>query len=103
MVRYEVISQDPLTGIAGPKAGRSIPVFLTVDETFGLLESPGPGDRFALRDSAILELLYSAGLRVSELVSRNIDDLDFAGEVLRVRGKGDRERLVPVGNLLWRL
>jgi len=97
MVRYEVVSQDPLAGIAGPKAGRSIPVFLTVDETFGLLEAPGPGDRFALRDSAILELLYSAGLRVSELVSRNIDDLDFAGEVLRVRGKGDRERLVPVG------
>ena len=97
MVRYDVIKEDPVSGIAGPKAGRSIPVFLTVDETFALLETPGSGDRFAVRDRAILELLYSAGLRVSELVSRNFDDLDFAGEVLRVRGKGDRERLVPVG------
>ncbi|MBW1635425.1 MAG: tyrosine recombinase XerC [Deltaproteobacteria bacterium] len=97
MLRYGAIKEDPVSGIAGPKAGRSIPVFLTVDETFALLETPGPDDRFAVRDRAILELLYSAGLRVSELVSRNFDDLDFAGEVLRVRGKGDKERLVPVG------
>ncbi|OEU50452.1 MAG: recombinase XerC [Desulfobulbaceae bacterium S3730MH12] len=97
MLRHDVIKTDPLSGIAGPKTGRSIPVFLTVDETFALLETPGSGDRYMLRDRAILELLYSTGLRVSELVSRDLDNLDFEGEVLRVRGKGDKERLVPVG------
>ncbi len=97
LVRYNVIKKDPLIGIVGPKTGQTIPVFLTVDETFALLENPGPGDTYMSRDRAILELLYSTGIRVSELVSRDLDDLDFEEEVLRVRGKGDKERLVPVG------
>jgi tyrosine recombinase XerC len=89
---------DPLAGIIGPKIGRSIPVFLTVDEVFLLLETPEKtSDSFLVRDRAILELLYSTGIRVAELVSRNLDDLDFNDEVLRVRGKGNKERLVPVG------
>jgi len=97
MLRCKAIKTDPLVGIIGPKLGKSIPVFLTVDETFALLETPGQGDKFMLRDRAMLELLYSTGVRVSELVSRNVDNLDFEEEVLRVRGKGDKERLVPVG------
>ena len=97
MLRHNVIKTDPLAGVVGPKIGQSIPVFLTVDETFALLETPGPGDKFMLRDRAMLELLYSTGIRVSELVSRDLDDLDFEEEVLRVRGKGNKERLVPVG------
>ncbi len=97
MLREKILTTDPLTGIAGPKVGRSIPVFLTVDETFLLLDTPGEQDTFMLRDLAILELLYSTGMRVSELVSRDISDLDFVEEVLRVRGKGNKERLVPVG------
>jgi len=97
MLRQNVIKIDPLTGIAGPKAGQSIPVFLTVDETFALLETPGPSDTYMFRDRGMLELLYSTGIRVSELVSRDLDDLDFEEEVLRVRGKGNKERLVPVG------
>jgi len=97
MLRQNVIETDPVTGIVGPKIGQAIPVFLTVDETFALLETPGPDDKFMLRDRAILELLYSTGIRVSELVSRDLDDLDFEEEVLRVRGKGNKERLVPVG------
>ena len=95
--REKVIQADPLVGITGPKIGRAIPVFLTVDEVFLLLETPGASDSFYLRDRAILELLYSTGIRVAELVSRNLLDLDFEGEVLRVRGKGNKERLVPVG------
>lgn len=98
MLRHKVIEVDPLSGIVGPKVGRAIPVFLTVDETFALLETPGSADTYMLRDRAILELLYSTGIRVSELVSRDLDDLDFRCEVLRVRGKGDKERLVPVGH-----
>lgn len=97
MLRQNIITTDPLAGISGPKVGLAIPVFLTVDETFALLETPGSGDRYMLRDRAILELLYSTGIRVSELVSRDLDDLDFEEEVLRVRGKGNKERLVPIG------
>ncbi|MBU1566778.1 MAG: tyrosine recombinase XerC [Proteobacteria bacterium] len=96
-VRRGMVKIDPLTGIAGPKAGRFIPVFLTVDETFALLEAPCITDSYMYRDRAMLELLYSTGMRVSELVTRDIADLDFALEVLRVRGKGNKERLVPVG------
>jgi len=95
--RRRALKNDPLSGVTGPKVGRYIPVFLTVDETFALLEAPGEKDSFSLRDQAILELLYSTGMRVSELVSRNLADLDFTEEVLRVRGKGKKERLVPVG------
>ena len=97
LLRQKIIDGDPLAGIAGPKVGRSIPVFLTVDETFLLLDTPAAQDTFMSRDRAMLEMLYSTGMRVSELVSRDIDDLDFAEEVLRVRGKGNKERLVPVG------
>jgi tyrosine recombinase XerC len=95
--REKVIQADPLAGITGPKVGRAIPVFLTVDEVFLLLETPNEKDGFFLRDRAILELLYSTGIRVAELVSRNLADLDFDAEVLSVRGKGNKERLVPVG------
>ncbi len=95
--RQKRISHDPVVGLVGPKMGRAIPVFLTVDEVFSLLEAPGAKDRFMLRDKAILELLYSTGMRVAELVSRDLEDLDFKTGVLRVRGKGNKERLVPVG------
>ncbi|WP_136797779.1 MULTISPECIES: tyrosine recombinase XerC [Desulfosediminicola] len=97
LIRNKVIKADPLIGVTGPKVGQAIPVFLTVDETFALLEAPGEEDTFRLRDTAMLELLYSTGMRVSELVSRNLTDLDFNEEVLKVRGKGNKERIVPVG------
>lgn len=95
--RQKYISHDPLSGVSGPKIGQSIPVFLTVDEVFLLLEEPGSHDTFMDRDKAILELLYSTGIRVAELVSSDLKDLDFESEVLSVRGKGNKERLVPVG------
>ena len=95
--RNKLVQADPLAGVSGPKTGHYMPAFLTVDETFALLEEPGPQDSFMLRDRAILEMLYSTGVRVSELVGGDLSDLDFAGEVFRVRGKGSKERLVPVG------
>ncbi len=95
--REHHIKNDPIAGIAGPKVGKYLPTFLTVDEVFSLLETPAAKDRFMLRDRAILELLYSTGMRVAELVSRDILNLDFTTEMLRVRGKGNKERLVPVG------
>jgi len=97
-LRRKLVATDPLAGVSGPKTGQYIPVFLTVDETFALLEAPGPQDTYMPRDRALLEMLYSTGVRVSELVGGNILDLDFTSEVFRVRGKGNKERLVPVGS-----
>ncbi len=96
--QHSDLAFDPLGGISGPKLAHHIPVFLTVDEVFALLETPNAKDRFMTRDRAMLELLYSTGMRVAELVSRNMHDLDFEAEMLRVRGKGNKERLVPVGS-----
>lgn len=96
--RRKVVAGDPLLGISGPKIAQLIPVFLTVDEVFQLLEAPKATDSFMSRDQAMLELLYSTGMRVAELVSRDLQDLDFDSEMLKVRGKGNKERLVPVGS-----
>lgn len=96
-LRNDLIQEDPLATVSGPKVTRYIPVFLSIDETFALLDAPGKQDTFMSRDRAILELIYSTGVRVSELVSSDLTDLDFQEEVLRVRGKGKKERLVPVG------
>jgi integrase/recombinase XerC len=93
----EVIDQNPMGAISMPKQEQHIPVFLSVDEVFALLESPAAGEPFGARDRAMLELLYSTGMRVSELVSCDMADLDFDIEMVRVRGKGNRERLVPIG------
>lgn len=97
MQREKVVSHDPMSGITGPKIGKRIPGFLTVDQAFRLLEGPSDEDRFKHRDRAILELLYSTGIRVAELVSTDLDDLDLGAEMVKVRGKGNKERLVPVG------
>ncbi len=96
--REGVLKYDPLTGIVNPRGVKSIPVFLTVDEVFSLLEEPGSGDRFSQRDIAVMELMYSTGMRVSELVSRDINHLDFETGMVRVTGKGKKQRVVPFGS-----
>ena len=95
--RREGLATDPLAAVFAPKVRQGIPVFLTVDEAFALMEAPGPQDAAMRRDRAMLELLYSTGARVSELVSRDMADLDFASAILRIKGKGRKERLSPVG------
>lgn len=97
--RRHKLKNDPLEGLSSPKVGKYLPVFLTVDEVFALLDTPNERDRFMQRDCALLEILYSTGMRVAELVSRNLFDLDLTTEMLRVRGKGKKERLVPVGRV----
>jgi integrase/recombinase XerC len=92
-----LIGQNPMGSIAMPKQEQHIPVFLSVDEVFALLESPGAEETFGARDRAMFELLYSTGMRVSELVACNMANLDFDIEMVRVRGKGNRERVVPIG------
>ena len=98
LVQEHVIEQSPMGSISMPKQEQYIPIFLSVDEVFALLEAPGLDDTFAERDRAILELLYSTGIRVSELVGCNMVNLDFDNEMLRIKGKGNKERLVPIGN-----
>ena len=96
--REALIGHDPLAGLAGPKGPKSLPGFLTVDEVFALVEAPGEQDNLFRRDRAMLETLYSTGMRVSELTGSNRADYDFAREMLLVRGKGGKERLIPFGS-----
>jgi integrase/recombinase XerC len=92
LVRSERIKQNPVIGLTLPKKHRKLPKFLTIQQIEDLLKAPEN-----VRDRAILEVLYSAGLRIHELTGLNDDDLDVLGEVARVRGKGKKERLAPLG------
>ncbi len=98
LVKRGVIRKNPAETVLTPKRGRPVPRYLPVDETFRLLDGMKGDSVLALRNSAILETLYSTGLRVSELVGTNVGDVDFDGGLVRVLGKGSKERLVPVGN-----
>jgi integrase/recombinase XerC len=97
LLRRGVIAQDPTAGIVTPKKQQQLPVHLTVDDMFRLLEAPAADTPDGLRDRALLEVTYSCGLRVSELVGLDWLDVDTALELVRVRGKGGKERLVPIG------
>ena len=81
----------------GPKRDQKLPHFLTLPDVQKLLDAPGAKDKFARRDRAILETIYSAGLRVSELVGLNVADLQLDDGVAVVRGKGKKERLALLG------
>ncbi len=89
---------NPAKPLRNPRKGRSLPHFLSADELGRLFETPPADEPMGLRDRAILETMYSAGLRVSEVVGLDDGDLDFEAGVLRVRGKGRRERLSPLGS-----
>lgn len=99
LVRENVLKTNPAAGIATPKREKRLPQFLDPQEVTHLLEAPATDNWEGKRDRAILELFYSSGLRVSELVGLNHDDVDFFSELVRVRGKGKKERIVPVGSL----
>jgi integrase/recombinase XerC len=88
--------------LRNPRKGRSLPHFLSAEEIQRLLDAPSTRDPMGLRDGAILETMYSAGLRVSEVVGLNESDIDFESGVLRVRGKGRRERMTPIGSYALR-
>ena len=97
LVRETILTQNPAAGIATPKKEKRLPSFMNPDEITKLLDAPAKNSWEEKRDKAILEMLYSSGLRVSELAGLNHDDLDFFGGLVRVRGKGKKERIVPVG------
>lgn len=88
---------NPAASVSTPKQEKTIPVYLPVDEMFALLEGPDGESPRGLRDRAILELLYSTGMRVGELTGLNLDRIDLHQRLIRVVGKGDKERIVPAG------
>jgi len=88
---------NPTEGVQGPRYERPIPIFLSVDEMFALLEMPQETEDTGTRDRAIMELLYTSGIRLRELTALNMEDLDLQERVMRVKGKGKKERLVPIG------
>jgi integrase/recombinase XerD len=91
------LSADPTLNMESPKARRTLPTYLRMEDVDRLLNQPDPATPQGLRDRAILEVLYSTGLRVSELVHLKVSDMDMRMGCLRCIGKGDKERLVPVG------
>ncbi len=95
--REGLTSSNPAKALRTPRAGRKLPHFLTTDQVGKLLEAPPANDPMGIRDRAILETLYSAGLRVAELVRLDVDSWDRGANILRVYGKGRKERIAPVG------
>ena len=91
------VSVDPMLNLESPKTRRRLPVYLRMEDVDRLLNQPDLSTPYGLRDHAILEVLYSTGLRVSELVNLKVSDLEMRMGCLRCIGKGDKERLVPVG------
>jgi integrase/recombinase XerC len=95
--RQGIIANNPARLLATPKQEKRLPSVLTVDDAFGLLEAPRGGSRTELRDRAVLETLYSTGIRAAELVGINRDDINRHDRLVRIRGKGRKERIVPMG------
>ncbi len=96
--REGYIEANPAKLVSTPKAQKLLPKFLTVDETFSLIEQPAGIGFMKARDRAILELLYSSGLRVSEIAGLTMEDINTREAVVRVKGKGRKERILPVGS-----
>jgi integrase/recombinase XerC len=98
LIRRGVVSANPLSTIRTPKQEKRLPKCLDLEQVQKLLEAPGDNDILSARDKAMLEVLYSSGIRVSELVELEMADMDLTEGVLRVKGKGRKERLTPIGS-----
>lgn len=97
LVRMHIVEDDPCEKVLTPKHQKAMPSYLTVDDMFRLLDSVTDDSVLGLRNRAMFELLYATGIRVSELSGLNVPDVDFNSAVIRVMGKGGKERLVPAG------
>ena len=93
--REDIIEHDPTAMAVAPRRDQTIPVFLSEPEITRLIETPNTGDPLGRRDRAILEMFYASGLRLSELVAIDLQDLNLGGKMVRVMGKGRKERLLP--------
>ncbi|HEX9291175.1 MAG TPA: site-specific integrase, partial [Anaeromyxobacteraceae bacterium] len=97
LVSEKIASVDPTEDVDGPRGGRKLPQLLSRVEVDALLAAPSPRAPAGARDRAMLELLYATGLRVSELVGLSVNDVHLETRMLLARGKGSKERIVPVG------
>jgi integrase/recombinase XerC len=95
LVREEQLAEDPTSLVGAPRMNQTLPAHLPVDEVTRLLEAPDVNTVAGRRDRAVLELFYASGLRLSELAGLDLEDVNLTGRILRVRGKGAKERLVP--------
>jgi integrase/recombinase XerC len=98
LIRRGQVTVNPLSTIRTPKQERRLPKCLDLEQVQKLLDAPGEADILCIRDKAMLEVLYSSGIRVSELVDLEVQDIDLTEGVLRVRGKGRKDRLTPIGS-----
>jgi integrase/recombinase XerC len=98
LIREGIATHNPLESLKAPKAGRRLPKDLAVDEVFQLLEHMPDDEPLAIRDRAIMELFYSCGLRLSELANLDLADLNLKEAELRVTGKGNKQRQLPIGS-----
>lgn len=97
LVKTGNLEESPADGVLTPKQEKPVPSYLTVDDIFRLLDSIADDSLLGMRNRAIFEVLYSTGIRVSELVGLNVSNIDFNQNIVRVLGKGNKERIVPVG------
>ncbi|QDT54948.1 Tyrosine recombinase XerC [Caulifigura coniformis] len=95
--REGITAANPAKALRTPRIGRSLPKFLSNPQVNQLIDAPVSSEKLGVRDKAILETMYSAGLRVAELVGLNVEDWDRSANVIRVRGKGKKERIAPIG------
>lgn len=98
LVRQGMVLQNPAELVSTPKKEKKVPYHLSIDEVTTLVEAPSGPEALPLRDKAILELLYSSGLRVSELTGLNVGSIDLESGLVKVLGKGGKERIVPLGS-----
>ena len=96
--REKIVSSNPAAILVTPKLDKPLPHFLSEQEALKMVEAPNDDKISQLRNKAIFETLYSTGIRVSELVGLDLEDVDFISNIIRVMGKGKKERLVPIGN-----
>lgn len=97
LTREGHLKTNPILSLSSPKQEKHLPVFLTEDEATRLIEAVVDKDESGLRDKAVLETFYSTGIRISELAGLKVDDIDFIGSIIKVLGKGRKERIVPIG------
>lgn len=91
--------QDPMQHIETPKKAQKLPKTLSLDEVVKLIETPNTVDKYGIRDRAILEVMYATGLRVTELISLRLDNLHLSLGLIQTVGKGDKERIIPLGDM----